>query len=551
MSNRLKKKFFLALILAFSTSIFEAGSLTLLVPLFGSLLGFSTESLTVLSFLKVNSENADIVLLLVPLLFFVKLVIAACKNWVLYGFEWDFRAYLLRKILLGYLKNDYGSIIRNNRSSLAAISFNETLKSASFVRQCLEFLSQSILIVVSAIILAVTSLELLLLASFFSCVYLSLVHFILSPILLNYGKERADIEDSTLRNISDIEVGHLSIRVYRLQESIVKFIHRLSGRLSRVMTISETVKRLPAGVLEFIVSVFLVGLYVANSRLENGFIEPTEMLLFAILGAKLNSSISSISSNYSSLVALYPSFAMTRKVVRNHVKHLQNTNQLSDPTRVAVSASKVAQIRLSNVSFAYRPDCGLTTPVSLTLSRGTPMVITGPSGSGKSTLALILLGLLDPTTGSFSVSYEDDRIENARCKLKVAYASANDFYFEGSIRDNLSPPGSQRSKAELIEIIKSLNLTDWLHSHEQGIESRMDARMLSQGQRSRLSIIRAINSASDLIIFDEVTAPLDQANVDRALKTIRSYLKNKFIIFISHDPEVICKFPERLDIQQG
>jgi ABC-type glutathione transport system ATPase component len=194
--------------------------------------------------------------------------------------------------------------------------------------------------------------------------------------------------------------------------------------------------------------------------------------------------------------------------------------------------------------------------VSFTLARGESLAIVGESGSGKSTVANMVMGLLEPTSGSVAISGlpADNRMKRARERRRRAARIQLVFQDPYS---SLDP--RQRVGDALAEVMRLHGVAPE-GGMEQGVAALMNdvgldpeyassfPRALSGGQRQRVAIARALAAAPDVIVLDEAVSALDvtvQAHVLRLLDRIRKD-KQVSYIFISHDLAVVAEVSDRV-----
>lgn len=147
--------------------------------------------------------------------------------------------------------------------------------------------------------------------------------------------------------------------------------------------------------------------------------------------------------------------------------------------------------------------------------------IMGPSGSGKSTILNLILGLINPDSGSiigndipFSVMFQDDRLlEHLDLFGNLRIALGNDF---------------NRSLAEKI--------TGELFPDIDAVLGKK-VRDYSGGMKRRLALIRALLFNGQCIILDEPFSGLDRDNKERAIETIIKYRDSRDIIMVLHSIE--------------
>jgi ATP-binding cassette, subfamily B, bacterial PglK len=198
------------------------------------------------------------------------------------------------------------------------------------------------------------------------------------------------------------------------------------------------------------------------------------------------------------------------------------------------------EIIVNKLSFSYtNKDPHVLANINLRLAKGSKIGFVGKTGSGKSTLIDILMGLLPPSDGTFSVDDLEITADNYRAwQSHIAHVPQNIFLTDNSIESNIAfgVPKEQIDHKQVVEaaikaqidgVINDLPDKYQTHIGEQGIR-------LSGGQRQRLGIARALYKKADVLVFDEATSALDSDTENLVMKAIESLGDNITILIIAH-----------------
>ncbi len=146
-------------------------------------------------------------------------------------------------------------------------------------------------------------------------------------------------------------------------------------------------------------------------------------------------------------------------------------------------------------------------PVTLQVSKGERVVITGPSGVGKTTLLNTALGLVPPVSGVVR-----------RNAFRVGLVRAENHFLDATLRENLAL-GTTRTDSSLFAVLQSVGLTSpAFRDLDRPLGD--DARRLSTGERVRLAIARAVLHDPDLLILDDVAEFLDELSRDHVRRLL-------------------------------
>lgn len=198
-------------------------------------------------------------------------------------------------------------------------------------------------------------------------------------------------------------------------------------------------------------------------------------------------------------------------------------------------------IRFEHVSYRYADgEAWILANCNFEIAAGESVAIVGPSGCGKSTLIKLMLGLLDPLSGTIKVGGVDlKHLGKTRYRQMVGSVMQDDRLFAGSIADNISFFDND-AKPERIEAAARLaDLHDDVVAMPMGYHSLVGdmGSSLSGGQQQRLFLARVFYRNPEILVLDEATSHLDVACERRISNALRK-LKATWIV-IAHRPESI------------
>jgi putative ABC transport system ATP-binding protein len=194
--------------------------------------------------------------------------------------------------------------------------------------------------------------------------------------------------------------------------------------------------------------------------------------------------------------------------------------------------------------------------VDLEVADGTFVAIEGPSGSGKTTLLGLLAGLESPDAGSITVLGHDlarlSSAERARLRQRRIGIVFQSFGLIASLRagENVTLPLALAGVAEPERRIRALAVLD-----EVGLGSAFDARIdeLSGGERQRVGVARALVAEPALILADEPTGSLDEANGLDVLRLLVNAVRRRgsSLVLVTHDPASAALADHRYQMRDG
>lgn len=194
-------------------------------------------------------------------------------------------------------------------------------------------------------------------------------------------------------------------------------------------------------------------------------------------------------------------------------------------------------ISLDNLYFAYESE-NVLNGLSVDIPAGKHVAIVGPSGAGKSTVFSLLMKFYQNYQGSISVGQRSLKdISPEQMRTLISYIPQDNTLFHGSIRDNLFYGKNQYvSEERLSFVLETLGLSKLVDDLDDGLDTIISdsGTGLSEGQKQRFNIARALLVEHPIYLLDEVTASLDSVTERIVSKAIDKLTAGKTRLTIAH-----------------
>lgn len=205
------------------------------------------------------------------------------------------------------------------------------------------------------------------------------------------------------------------------------------------------------------------------------------------------------------------------------------------------------KIEFKNVCFKYDDDSRLDDVIkniSFEIKPGEMISILGHNGSGKSTIAKLMMGLLQPDSGSIYINNVDTtdnnitetELDKLHAKMGIIFQNPDNQFVGVTVQDDIAF-GLENHQIPRDEMIERINKYAKLVNMEKYL--LVSPENLSGGQKQRVAIAGALAMETETIIFDEATSMLDPKGISEIIEMIKKLKKEstKTIITITHNLE--------------
>ena len=213
-------------------------------------------------------------------------------------------------------------------------------------------------------------------------------------------------------------------------------------------------------------------------------------------------------------------------------------------------------IQLKNLTFTYTGAGNepVLKNVNLTIPQGKITAIVGTSGSGKTTLLKLLLKFYKPQSGEIrlgNVSLEN--ISHRLWRSKCGTVMQEGVIFSDTIAENIAFSDEFPDTKKLLHAVKVANIQSFIEELPLSYNTKIGAEGsgISQGQKQRLLIARAVYKNPDFIFFDEATNALDANNESVIMANLEEFFKNRTVIVVAHRLSTVKNADQIVVMEKG
>lgn len=218
--------------------------------------------------------------------------------------------------------------------------------------------------------------------------------------------------------------------------------------------------------------------------------------------------------------------------------HLDDNEENSN-RRIATLNKDDYSITISDVAFKYDPHALKNTieNINFNIPRGKVTAIVGASGSGKTTLIKLMLGYYPVRNGNIKIGESDISEINLKWwRRQCGVVMQDGVIFSESIARNIAIDDGEIDKERLVKAAEIANIHDYIMGLPLKYNTKIgrDGVGLSQGQKQRILIARAVYKNPQFIFLDEATNALDAKNERAIVENLNEFYKGRTVVVVAH-----------------
>ena len=361
------------------------------------------------------------------------------------------------------------------------------------------------------------------------------------------AKRQSALRGELTAELVELLRGAPELAAYGREDETLARIRALDGELARLGRRDALVSGLGDALTVLVAGLTVVGvLAVAVSAHDADALDRVLVGMLALLAL-------------SSFDAVLPLPAAGRELAQSlasgaRVLELTDGDPLvRDPSEPLPAPPRPAVVALEGVTARYAPgEPAALRGLDLRLEPGRRVALVGPSGAGKTTVTNLLFRFLDPEAGRVTIDGRDLRdYRQTDVRRTFALAGQEAHVFDSSIRENLRLARPAASDAELEDVVRQAQLSEWVSTLPDGLDTFVgeEGSRLSGGQRQRLVLARALLADAPVLVLDEPTAHLDPQTATSLMDDVLDAAGDRAVLLITHRAEGLDRMDDvvRLD----
>jgi len=490
-----------------------------------------------------TSVNSFIIFIgfLMLLLIIIGNLTSALATWLKVRFVWRKNHNISSALLKKYLSMPYVYFLTQNTADLSKNILSEVnVLTSNFMLPLINILISSFIAIGILSMLLFTNIYITILSAIIFGGSYALIYFYFHDKLKTNGAKRLKENKMRFKTAGEALGGIKDIKVMGREDFFYHRFLRHSLELSNLQAWSALIGQMPRYFLETIAFggiVTLVLYFIISTGNANEVIPTISFFAFAA---------------YRLLPALQIVFASSTQVrfsqmtVNRIIEDLSEKDGFREQFLVyekePVNTMPFnTSLELKEASFNY-PNTNepVIRNINLSIQHNTSVGLVGPTGAGKTTLVDIILGLLTPQKGEFSVDgVKIDENNTLNWQRNLGYVPQHIYLSDDTILNNIAfgIPDEKIDRKTVEHVARISNLHDFIISKlPNGYQTIVGERgiRLSGGERQRVGIARALYHNPEVLVLDEATSSLDGITESAVLEAVNNVAKLKTIIIIAH-----------------
>lgn len=515
---------------------------------FQVLLPFLTQSLIDVGVLNQNIQFVWLVLAAQLVLFSSQTVVQFIQSWIILQIGRRINVNLISDFLIKLMQLPLGYFDSKNVGDLVQRIHDNDRVETFLTGSVLNIFFSFITLLVFSVILFIYNPTIFLVFILFSALYFTWV--------LLFMKRRKDLDYLAFRQASDNQ-HNLYEMIYGMQEIKLQGSEKkrrwkwidIQAILFRVQTKSLALRQYQDfGALFLNRLKDIIITFIAANSVIKGEISLGTMVAIQYIVGQMNAPFDQF--------ILFIRSAQDAKISLDRMAEITSVEPEENPAINYIhTLPNEADLVLNNVNFRYSP---ISNPVlediNIRIPHGKVTAIVGVSGSGKTTLLKLLLGFYPVTSGAIQVGTVNlNSIHKKFWRSKCGTVMQDGYIFSDSIAANIAESEETINYAQLDRALHIANVDDFVKDLPLSYNTMIGAKGVgvSQGQRQRLLIARAVYKNPNFLFFDEATNSLDAENEKIILENLNKFFTNKTVIVVAHRLSTVKNADQIIVLHKG
>ncbi len=471
-----------------------------------------------------------------------------------------FSLYLMKTLGLKVVRNIRDRLYRNLvNQSIDFLSKAKTGDLVSRISNDIEKIKFAVSETLAVYVREAFTLVALLLVVFYQDWKMSLYSFVIVPVaaglMFAFGKKvkkrglQSQEAIAELSNfLTETVTGNKIVKAYNMEEfEIEKFAklnqnhYKINSKIALLYSLAAPIMHIIGGLVAAII------ITLGTQRIASGSMSPGQFFSFLTALFLMYNPLKRLSQANNDYQQGIAGFERIRYIINN-------TNPIKDKADAVEIKDIIGRIEFERVSFSYSSNIPVIKEVNFAVNPDEMIALVGASGSGKTTLMNLLTRFYEVEAGRILIDNRDIRDFTIKSlRDAIGLVTQDVFLFNDTVRNNIVYARKNYSLEEIKQSAEIARAADFIGQLPRGYDTVVGERgvFLSNGQRQRISIARAILKKPEVLIFDEATSSLDSESERLIQEAMVDVMKGRTTFVIAHRLSTIIEADKILVISKG
>lgn len=498
-----------------------------------------------------NQDLGFITLILIAqlVLFISQASVEFIRSWILLHISTRVNINLISDFLIKLMKLPIGFFDSKMIGDLMQRIGDHTRIENFLTVSSLNILFSMVTLVVFGIVLAIYSLKILLIFLIGSGLYIAWVLLFMKKRREVDYKRFAQMADNQ-SNLIQLITGMQEIKLNNCEKQKRWDWEKIQARLFKVNIKGLALNQYQqAGAVFFNQTKNILIIFIAAEAVVRGDMTLGMLVAVQYIIGQLNSPIDQMITFFRS--------AQDAKISLERLGEIHQKDEEENPEEPKVSTLPARRsLAVRGVTFRYAGSHSdpVLKDISFEIPENKVTAIVGASGSGKTTLVKLLLGFYPPENGEVKVGELNIRNINSSFWRRQCGAVMQDgFIFSDTIARNIAVSDEYIDREKLLHAVHVANIQDFIESLPLAYNTKIgqEGTGLSQGQKQRILIARAVYKNPEFLFFDEATNALDANNERVIMEKLDEFFKGKTAVVVAHRLSTVTSADQIIVLDKG
>lgn len=511
---------------------------------------------TIYLFFGFQSPTSFLIFLAIVLIvvYWIKNIFVAISYNLQYKFTFNNQKRMAYKMLECYLSQPYFFHLSHNSAELIRSINTDIVMMFQGILSILQFFAEILVCVVLGTFLFVRDPEIMLILIVFMITFVIFFAKKFKSYLSYIGEEDRKYAAGIVKWLQQSFGGLKETKIMHREKFFLGKFEKEYGKWADLEKIYRDLQMIPKPIMETLcITAIMIAIILKLLNGAEGTSFVTTISAFAIAAFRLLPSFNRITNYISVILFNFPAFEAVYHDLKKIDEVSKENYKLIEEDEKILPLKEA--IRMEHISYKYPSgEDFVLQDVNIEIPRNKSVALIGPSGAGKTTLADLILGALEPTSGTIYID-ETNAFEHLWAWQKnVGYIPQCIYLMDDTIRNNIIYGAETDVDDErLMRAVEEAQLKEFIETLSEGLDTEIGERgiRLSGGQRQRIGIARALYSNPQVLVLDEATSALDNDTEKAVMEAIESLAGTKTLIIIAHRLSTVENCDIKYEVRDG